>query len=271
MIGIHINKAEGNLEDAIEKTWQDGWETGQVFLWVPQKLSPVKYEAKAVREAIGDRTVYVHSSYLISPWGAAKYNLPLCMKQLKQQAEICPRGGVVFHLPNKPAKDFLKILKFLIEKKPPKSTIILENKAFLSDNNTAKPEEINSFIKKAIEIGIPRGEIHLCIDTAHLTSAGIPFTTLLDVEKWLKALEFPECIRMFHLNGNSSTKVHDIHEVPGSPQDLTWGQGDDSGLKTLIQWAKKNKKDCIVECHYQRPGHHVQALEFRKKYFSYQE
>jgi endonuclease IV len=232
MIGIHVSKDGKELDDALIETFDQKWETGQVFLWVPQQLKQVKYDSKKINKILQDNKthIWVHSSYLISPWGNASYNMPLALKQLEEQAKISPNTGVVFHMPNRVPKDFIKDYAHLIKNKPKNSNVLLENKAFISSNTLAKPETYNLLVQTFIKYGIPKKEIQFCIDTAHLTSAGLKITTEAQAQAWIKELKYPETIKLFHLNGNSSTNTKDIHEIPGSKKDLTWSK-DDSGLK----------------------------------------
>ena len=266
MIGIHINKGDSKLEDALAQSFKDGWETGQVFLWVPQAVKQVEYDAKTVANYLKKekKTIWIHSSYLINPWGKAPYNRPLSIKQLEEQAIISPNGGVIFHIPNIVPSSFIEDYKYLIDHKPKQSKILLENKAYVSSNTLAKPETFNLLVETFIKFKISKADIHFCIDTAHLFSAGISLTTENNAKAWLSKLKYPETIQLFHLNGNSSNSVRDIHEVPGSPPDLIWNK-DDSGLLYILKWAKKHKIDCILECHYQRPDHKKYAKQFLSK------
>ena len=268
MIGVHINKGDQTLEESIKSAFDDGWTCGQVFLWNPQSLKPVDYNPQKVKELLEkeNKKIYVHSTYLVSPWGQKAYNKPLCIKQLKQQAEISPGSGVIFHLPNKPTLDFSKDLKFIIDHKPKDSRVLLENKAYKSDFSYADPIKINEMIETFIKEGIFMSDICLCIDTAHLFSAGQKISTAKDMKEWFSKLKYPKTIKLIHLNGNSSTTVQDIHQVPFSPKDLIWHniKYEDSGFQIIIEWTKANKVDCIIECHYQDSDQHKLALQLLK-------
>jgi len=263
-IGIHINKEKLTMEQALLNAFKEGWTTGQVFLWNPQAIKPVNYDPEKVKSLLEEenKKIWVHSSYLISPWGQAKYNKPLTIKQLKQQAEISPKGGVIFHIPNKDHMSFVKDLKFIIDNKPKNSQVVLENKAYKSDFSYAEPKKINEMITDFIKYGITEENICLCIDTAHLYSAGQKISSADDMKKWFAALKYPKAIKLIHLNGNSSKTTQDRHEVPFSTQDLIWHgiKYEDSGFSVIIDWVKNFGIDAIIECHYDKEDQHKAAL-----------
>lgn len=236
----------------------------QIFTVSPQQLKLVHYDPETLRRASdAGLHIWIHSSYLVSPWGSKNYSLGFCKKQLGQQLDIGGQG-VVFHIPKAPAAMLVAGLKRLIETKPARSRVVLENKAVRPDQFATyeTPEKINRLVQTFIRGGIPRREIWLCFDTAHLYCSGVSLRTREDAEKWLAGLKYPDRIALFHLNGNSSKTFSDTHTIPFGPRDLIWGgiTWEKSGAFAIYQFCQARGIDIIIECDFQRERRPALAL-----------
>jgi endonuclease IV len=268
MFGVHIPKGNyKTLEEAILTAHQkDGFNAGQIFLWVPQKLQPIDHDPQKIKQIAKTMNLYIHTSYLISPWSQAKYNIPLTLKQLHQQVEIGAKG-VIFHIPNKPAKDLIGPLKFIINKKPKGSHFLMENKAYkMIENSHATPQQLNNMTDVFISAGIPLNEINYAIDTAHLHAAGQEISTYKQMYDWLKGLKYPNTIKLFHLNGNSGKGFQDVHEIIFTKNDNIWHgiPYQDSGVRAINEFAKLHKIDIIIECKYNLPNDRLNSIKIVK-------
>jgi endonuclease IV len=251
--GVHVAAA-----DIPEVTDRYNLGAVQIFTIVPQQIKIVSYDETALRRA-AERGLHIwtHSSYLVSPWGSKPYNMPLCIKQLKQNVAVGGRG-VIFHIPKAPAGSLVTNLKRLIDTKPAGSRVVLENKAVRPDvlATYETPAKINSLIDTLIRGGIHRRDIWLCFDTAHLYCSGVTLRTRADAEAWLGALKYPDRIAAFHLNGNSSTTFSDNHTIAFGPRDRIWGgrkpqPWKNSGAAAIHEFCVQRGADIILECNFE--------------------
>lgn len=246
-IGIHVNANNLQLINKYNMT------ACQIFTVIPQKLQLVNYNKEELKKHSEKINIWIHSSYLVSPWGTKPYNYPFCLKQLTQQVEIGAQG-IIFHIPKLQPSELVDGLKKLIKNKPKGSRIILENKAVKPDDllTYETPDKINNLIKCFIDNGIPKKDIWICIDTAHLHSSKINLSTYKDANDWLNGLKYPERIALFHLNGSSSKTYSDKHIAACSKKDLIWGNipFGISGVKAIKEFCNKYKIDIILECDF---------------------
>ena len=116
------------------------------------------------------------------------------------------------------------------------------------------------------------------IDTAHLWSCGVEVDDVKIMKKWFDALQYPEKIGLFHLNGSSIDQFEtgkDKHKVVFGEDDDIWNadaNADDgfsmphikkSSIFHLFKFAKKNNIDLICEINrgsYEDIQFSIQAL-----------
>jgi endonuclease IV len=251
-VGVHVKATDiPALTDKYNLT------AAQIFTVVPQQLKLVAYDEASLARAASRLHIWIHSSYLVSPWGSAPYNHPFCTKQLKQQVAIGAQG-VIFHIPKAPPRMLVAGLKRVISNKPTGARVVLENKAVRPDAFATyeTPEKINTLVETFIRGGIPRKDIWLCFDTAHLYCSGVSLRTKKDAETWLKGLKYPDRIACFHLNGNSSKTFADKHTIAFGPHDRIWGGRDaikwsDSGCAAIHEFCSARQVDIILECDFE--------------------
>lgn len=134
---------------------------------------------------------------------------------------------MIVHIPSN-SEQIDNIIDKLLEGKPKSIDIILEVNA----RGGWSPEEINS----VLDVIDKRKGVSLCLDTAHLWSAGIDLTTREDVKKWAEKIHKKELIGLIHLNDNRNPigGKRDKHDslVPGVGQIWKW---DNSGLVEFIK------------------------------------
>jgi endonuclease IV len=180
--------------------------------------------------------------------------MQFCIKQLKQQVEIGARG-VIFHLPKLTAEEIAPKYKELLDMKPAKSMIVLENKAVRPAEKTSfeTPEKLNHLVDTFIKYGIDQRDIALCIDTAHLHCSGVDLKMYDDAKKWLSELKYPRTIKLIHLNGNSSSGYADKHVIAFDKDDKIWGSipFEKSGARAIKEFCKDFKIDIILECDFE--------------------
>jgi endonuclease IV len=257
--GIHIGSDKG-FHKPILKTLEAMplMRSCQIFVYSPLRIIKINYDKKELLKVIKDKKInlYVHSSYLISPWGKKPYNVPFCLKQLKDAADI-NAIGVIFHIPKQPALKLVPRLLNIVQKKPKNIKILLENRAAIPSDDTHETcAKLNTFIDILLDAGLKFNDVQIVIDTAHLFSCGTVLSSYKDAKAWLDDLKYPKAIRAFHLNGSQSTGYNDIHAIPFSSKDLIWGKTKfkDSGFKAFLEFSKKHKCDVIFELPYHDGG-----------------
>lgn len=162
--------------------------------------------------------------------------------------------GVIFHMPKLNIDEFIKPLLDiykLLSKNNINSFLILENKATIPDTETTyeTPERFNLIVESLLKNKINLNKIALCIDTAHLHASGIKLHSYNNAMEWLSKIDYPYCIKLFHLNGSNSTNHKDIHAVAFGKNDYIWKniKYKESGFKAFMDFAKKYEIDIIFE------------------------
>lgn len=246
-IGAHISHT-----NAIPTLKTFGFNACQIFTISPRKLTPIKFDKKEFKlfTQRNKIQVYIHTSYMVNIWGEKPYHMHFCILQLLHQLEIGALG-VVFHMPKTTPKLMVPALRAIIRKKPKLSKVILENRAVQPGPwSYETPEKLNALVKVFLSSGIAKSEIAFAIDTAHLHSCGITLRTYKDAKKWFAGLKYPELIKLIHLNGSMSSTYIDRHAIAFGPDDLIWNKTsyEDSGVKFIGEFCKKNNVDIIFEC-----------------------
>lgn len=252
-VGVQIGKGTGLLEKNVAKTcakWR--FNACQIFLYSPMQVKKMLYDEAALRDVTRNIRVYVHSSYLISPWGAKPYNMALSRAQL-QAAENIGAVGVVFHLPKSKPKDVVPRFQALLAKKPRRVRIILEPRAMQpSEGSYESPEKINALIDAIKSAGTATRDINICIDTAHAFCGQQQFRTYSEARMWLRRFKYPRCIKLFHLNGSQSTGFADRHAIAMSKKDKIWHgiPYRESGARAFVEFARRYRIDIVLECDF---------------------
>lgn len=253
--GIHIGKGvdfETSLETLCDKY---KFTACQIFTVVPERLKLIKYDAAAVRAVIHKLNlhVWIHTSYLVSPWGVAPYHLPFCRKQLKQQVEMGAKG-VVFHMLKIPPITMVQRLKQLLAMKPRGSTVLLENIAVKPDPIASyeTPEKLNRLVDTFLANGIALRDINFAIDTSHVYCGHSDIKSYESAKKWFAALKYPHTVKLIHLNGNGSDNFTDIHRIAFGVEDRIWKDvaKNNSGVRAIREFCNKYSVDVVLECNF---------------------
>jgi endonuclease IV len=230
-IGFHF----GNKDDPTTNVCQ-------IFVSGPMNthfnnIDPTKYVGKKV---------YVHSSYISKLTDSHK------IEEMKRTMEINGIGIVVHY--GKITLDVMKKQLIIVRDEMIRNNItcklILEMKAVKSDIDTHEtPEKFNLLMSLLDDIDPDHKFFAICFDTSHFHSAGIKLTSFKDCENYFNKINHSRII-LFHLNGNTNKlgSGRDQHNVVGDYQDEIWSR-DKSGLSFIINFAKKNKIDIILERH----------------------
>lgn len=257
--GLHVNI--NTFDEYVRSTDMN---CAQVFVVTPMSTKFMKIDAKALKKQIRDLDliVYIHTSYVINPWGQKPYNMALSVQQLRIAYDIGARG-VVFHIPKVPFFELVEKFKKLLEKKPPRVKIIMENRAAIPNECTLEtPEKMNQMTMVFLNSGIKVSDIRFCIDSAHLHSTGTTLRTYNDAKRWLDALKYPKTIIAFHLNGSMSDNNADHHTCPFVKNDRIWHgmKFADSGFCYILKFCKRHKIDVIFEVDWNKYSKHLKDL-----------
>lgn len=208
----------------------------QFFVIGPQNYTTVSWlntREKRMEFRKDPRKKIVHGSYVDYPWGGNK----IAIYNIKRELRICKEIGaigLIVHIPSN-SESIDNMIDKLLDSKPKNVKLILE----INARGGWAPSEINSVLK-VIHKKSRRGEVSLCLDTAHLWSAGIDLTTAKDVKTWISKIKHPELIGLIHLNDNRNPLggKRDIHDslVPGVGQIWKY---DNSGLKEILRIFSK--------------------------------
>jgi endonuclease IV len=220
MLGVHLREPHKNKINV---------EYIQFFVVGPQNYTTVEWlNTREKRAAFrrDPRKKIVHGSYVDYPWGGNK----VAVYNIKRELQICKEIGaigLVVHIPSD-VKKIAAIIDKLLDGKPSKVDLILEVNA----RGGWTPPELN----KVLQIVRRRKGVGVCIDTAHLWSAGIRLTTAEQVQEWARGLCDKKLIKLVHLNDNRNPLGgrRDIHDplIPGVGQIWRY---NNSGLREVLR------------------------------------
>jgi endonuclease IV len=295
MIGIHVHKCTKFSEKRAEvrKDMTSAIindvhnlkiNTIQIFTHGPRNAKENKIDYSVIKKhcLINNIKIYVHSSYVTSGiWNINKLNRNTeksqnIIQHFENQLISCARlsaCGLVVHLPKKTQSDILhslKILSHLINKY--KICILLEMTSttphYIKTYET--PKKLNRLCTTLSKVKYWA----LCIDTAHLWGSGIKINNTNIMRKWLRELNNPEKIKLFHING-SPLKIFntgaDKHIIPFSKEDGIWkwckseiDKTPKTSFGTLVNFAKLYKIPSIYEINRGSYADTVNAIKIFK-------
>ena len=202
--------------------------------------------------------VYPHASYFTHIMKSDKGDAHLA-DQLKSGKMIHAKGYVV-HIDktdaNQVATRMLAVKPIIQENNVPlfieAPGVKVDSKTDLSKKTTYEtPESINNLDNLIMEKGVSPNLFKHCIDTAHLWAMGQDISTKEAMGDWLKRINEPKRIGLFHINGskNECGSGKDKHAIPMSELDLMWGKMNfkDTGFKAILEFAKLHNIPFILE------------------------
>lgn len=268
-LGIHVSKnsvLDKNRNTIIEAIAEDCAEyklsACQIFVQGPQSSVMNKMDYNEIKEYchINKIDLYVHSSYItvgifsINDNNKNETKYIKSIKNLTDQLNVCDKlnaKGLVVHINKIKPDDLIKNLKIYAKKiYKYKTPLILEQPAKKADGELTyeTPEKINK-ITKLINDTFPKLNWGWCLDTCHLWSGGINLSNITETTKWFADLDFPEKVKLFHINGGNNSIFgtgKDYHIIPFSSDDDIWGT-DKNTIPIITKFIKKYKCDSILE------------------------
>lgn len=286
-IGIHVSKKSEVLNTPIRKTMFDAIQEDislninaiQIFNSGPRNSRMNKMDYSAIADFCKDKNInlYVHSNYIsVSIFNLTKENfdtpkMKTAIKNITDQMVASDKlnsNGFVIHISKKSPNQIVETLKTLYPHiKKFKTPILLEQPAKKPDEDLTyeTPEKINN-LTRLINKNIPKLNWGWCLDTVHLWSGGIDINNYDITEKYFNDLKYPKYIKLFHLNGGSKNIFNtgkDLHIIPFSEKDdIFMSQIKKSSIKIIINFAKKNNIDLIMEIKRGNTNDSKYAIEF---------
>lgn len=199
--------------------------------------------------------LFVHGSYMDSPWKGSKKAIDHINKELK----ICDQlhaKGLVIHIPRAPVKQIAKYIRRLTSNIK-YTKILLETNATCVGLDGVNFSKLNKIMKMIIEKKLS-SQIGICIDTAHLWSKGLNIRHRKTTNSFLQSIKYPQLVKLIHLNENSNKigSCKDIHESILAKNAKIWKRIplSKTGLCSFVTFAKKRKIPCILERHNTKFG-----------------
>lgn len=199
--------------------------------------------------------IYVHVSYLSNPWGAkSAFGRHLLKKELDIASDIGAEG-IVMHLSKTSAN---LIAEYITTVDTTMVKIFLEIESYKASSHTYEtPYKLKNLFDKIIKLDPTRSSrIGLCIDTAHIWSAGVDISTRQKMTEWLDEIDQINVEKIVHLND----QVYDFGSGRDKHAPLTFGTMwlkynhetgvspiSESGLAAIVGWAIKNNINMILE------------------------
>jgi deoxyribonuclease-4 len=212
-----------------------------------------KINIKKIVEETGIK-IYIHVSYLSNPWGTkSAFGRHLLKRELDIASDIGAKG-IVMHL----SKTSADLIAQYIVTIPTTVKIFLEIESYKASTNTYEtPNKLKNLFNKIIKLDETAStRIGLCIDTAHVWSAGVDISTRQKMTDWLDEIDQINVEKIVHLND----QVYDFGSGRDKHAPLTFGTIwskynhetgiipiSESGLATIISWAIKNNINMILE------------------------
>lgn len=279
-IGNHVTKDGVAMDTAINNQLILAESNGvrlscvQIFLIGPQNTRENlnEYEKSGISKIINTGVrVYAHASYLSNPWGAkSAFGISLASREMSICDEIGIRGLVV-HLARKPPADIAAAIPSILAKSK-NSILFLEIESYkpLTADVTSTtsctyetPHKLGELMR-AIVAANPSNmdRIGICIDTAHLWAAGVDISTHANMSKWIydahAEMSAAGCTNyLIHLNDQIWTLGGGRDEHAPLLRGTIWGRfnterngldtPENSGLKSVLEWAAANNVDMILE------------------------
>lgn len=278
MLGVHVTKDSKVLENRKEaSTMEDaiirdidtlGLNSAQIFTHGPRFIVKNKVNYEAVKKVVSNINLSVHSPYpMVAALKMASEKSDYIAKFTEQAVACknCGAWGIVIHISKIASEIIAASMKLLmpIAKKYGIKIIIEMIATRPSINTYESPEKINKVTKL-----IGKGPWGWCIDTAHIWAAGINVKSYENMSAWLKKIEEPGKIVMFHLNGSSADMGNgkDKHEIAFGPDDKIWKniEPNVSGVKAITEFSLKYRVVIICEINRGSEKNVVESLNIIK-------
>jgi deoxyribonuclease IV len=245
MLGHHISKGDGFEESIREAKELYDIKAAQIFVAGPRNYTLANIPSLKHLKKELDIKLYAHSSYLTRPWDQSDKTI----EHTNDQLDACKKIGVealVIHLPKNTLQVVIDALKLI---KNDKVDVYLEIPSVTHDPDKSweLPEQINKLCK-AIKKQKING-VYVCIDTCHIWAAGTSLQTKEEAKAWINALEYPEYIKMIHLNDSYHPMSYGKDKHAQLFEGYIWKniKPKESGAYQFIKFAKKYNIPIILE------------------------
>ena len=249
MLGRHVKKGDfDHLDEALDAASK--YTAFQIYTHGPHNRKKNNINEVEIVRATRGKPLFVHSTYLSSPW---KGNAA-AIAHIRDQVATCAAidaAGLVLHLP----KDHHSVVvqqMIVLDRIPQvasgKVKLILEMTSVKASPNTYEtPEKLNALITALNTAGVRNYGI--CVDTSHIWAAGVNVSKYEPTKRWFAAV-LPH-IALIHLNG---TEIDlgggkDTHIIPFTAKDKIWHNISYAqiGLRSCIENAKVKYIHVIME------------------------
>ncbi len=230
----------------------------QIFITGPQTYDEtLSREDKIFLRSLVDAktlSLFIHGAYVDFPWNDSAVALYNIKKELAISSDLMAHG-VIVHL----GKNTMHSLESVLHQLDDDAILWLEIPATKSSPDTFDQAKNLSKLYRHIKKMNLRLQVGLCIDTAHLHSAGVNLSSSKDAARWFNELHsvwhFPI---MIHLNDSKTElgKGKDMHEKLCCGK--IWSEyhpanGDkpfaQSGLSYILSMCSEKKYPIIMERH----------------------
>ncbi len=218
LIGAHVSSA-GGRESALERADALGIKCLQMFGSSPKQYNaevPNKQDASAFKEArkeFGVKKVFLHAPYLINLASVKPFVRHKSKEALALQLEIADAlgaNGVVFHIgsvgrdgsPKEGIEKVIKNMNKILAERDGGASLIIENGSGGGGKIGATIDEIATILE-----GIEKGDVGVCLDTAHIFAAGELDFTNRKVKSFFKEWDekiTPDALRVIHANDSKA-------------------------------------------------------------------
>jgi deoxyribonuclease-4 len=238
-IGVHLPLA-GGMVRAVERAHEIGANAIQVFAdnptaWRRRAGPPAELDAFRTRAAeLGIGPIAIHASYLVNLGGPVDEHFERSVHLLAHEMSIAPGFGAAFvnvHIGShkgtgleagiaRAAEGIRRVIE-AVPSQPGGALLVLENSAGGGGGFGTTVEELAALLEAAAACGVPAERLAVCLDTAHLWSAGHDVATAEGVDAVLAEFDARiglERLVMVHLNDSrvSCGSRLDRHEHLGA-------------------------------------------------------
>ena len=288
MIGYHMSITP-NLLTNIKKTYNMGSNAIQIFLGnnrtisIKSKLQLSEKESLQIKDYLLQNKIYlaIHSIYLLNFCNYSPLNpkMKISLNNIIYDFKIAENIGastIVLHLGNQKQLDINTALNNMIDNiiYILKETILIAPNVSLSlETPAGQGTQICTTIDELLELielihkklndmkktkEITKSEmilifkrLKICIDTAHIFSAGHDIRSIPKIKSYLnKYKKYKSHIELIHLNDSKKelNSRRDLHEGIGDGFIFNSLDGK-KALQYLIKWTKNNNIPIILETH----------------------
>ena len=251
--GEHVTKDKFKSIPAALAAYQEqqpNAKTAQIFVMGPMnsKINIDDQEVAEIRKLNPHLKIFVHSAYVVHPWGEAAKTRAAAIILLKKELEVCDAigaAGLVVHINEDATPDDYVHQLSKLNLHDHHTPIYLENiwnKHYVASySNPDKLIPLFEFIHKSI----PASKVRYCLDTSHLWAQGYDVASKVLLHKYLHQIK--NLHPLIHLNDNKYPKggLKDEHDPIGKGK--IWGHTDEEANEKSYEEVFKSGYPMIFE------------------------